>query len=395
MTLSLDRSEWQKVKFGDVVRNVNDNVKDPTGVGIKRVLGLEHLDPGELRVQRWGDVVPESTFTRRVRPGQTLFGKRRAYQRKTAYAEFEAVCSGDILVFESADAARLLPELLPFVAISDAFYAMALETSAGSLSPRTRWFDIARYEFDLPPLDQQRRIADLLWALEASATSLASLYGSLGKYCQAILDARAGDFRESVVATEKLLLEGPKNGLSLPAHDEESGFPTVTLSAIRSGEFVTDGNLKWVAVDRATVEPFLVQDGDFFVVRGNGNRDLVARGGVARKETIPDSCFYPDLLIRLRFDPAKIIPAFAAAQWNSAQSHRALLQVAKTTNGTYKINGKDVRNHKLWVPPREVQARIVSELDEAGMARDAVINEIRRLQELRAVLVNDAFGGNR
>lgn len=135
MTLSLDRSEWQRVKFGDVVRNVNDNVKDPAGIGIKRLLGLEHLDPGELRIQRWGDLAPESTFTRRVRPGQTLFGKRRAYQRKTAYAEFDAVCSGDILVFESADSSRLLPELLPFVAMSDAFYAMALETSAGSLSP--------------------------------------------------------------------------------------------------------------------------------------------------------------------------------------------------------------------------------------------------------------------
>lgn len=172
MTLNLDRSDWQKVEFGDVVRNVNDTVRGPAAAGIKRVLGLEHLEPGELHIQRWSDVSPESTFTRRVRPGQTLFGKRRAYQRKTAYAEFDAVCSGDILVFESADPTRLLPELLPFIAMTDAFYAMALETSAGSLSPRTRWSDIAKYEFALPALDQQRRIADLLWAVEKHMRSL-------------------------------------------------------------------------------------------------------------------------------------------------------------------------------------------------------------------------------
>lgn len=188
MTLSLDRSDWQKVKFGDVVRNVNDNVKDPAAAGIKRVLGLEHLEPGELRIQRWSDVSPESTFTRRVRPGQTLFGKRRAYQRKTAYAEFDAVCSGDILVFESADPTRLLPELLPFIAMTDAFYAMALETSAGSLSPRTRWSDIAKYEFELPPLDEQRRIAGLLWAVEKHMRSLVGVNSTSDLAVHAWLD---------------------------------------------------------------------------------------------------------------------------------------------------------------------------------------------------------------
>ena len=167
MSLNLDRSSWTRVKFGDVVRNVNDNTKNPGAAGIDRVIGLEHLDPGELRIQRWGDLSDETTFTRRVRAGQTLFGKRRAYQRKTAYADFDAVCSGDILIFESADSARLLPELLPFVAMTDGFYEKALETSAGSLSPRTRWADLAKYEFDLPPLDQQRRIAGLLWTVES------------------------------------------------------------------------------------------------------------------------------------------------------------------------------------------------------------------------------------
>ena len=166
MSLDLDRSTWRRVKFGDVVRNVNENVKDPEAAGIDRVIGLEHLDPCELRIDRWGDLTEETTFTRRVKPGQTLFGKRRAYQRKTAYAEFDAVCSGDILVFESADPAVLLPELLPFIAMTDGFYAKALETSAGSLSPRTRWSDLATYEFELPPLVDQRRIADLLWSIE-------------------------------------------------------------------------------------------------------------------------------------------------------------------------------------------------------------------------------------
>lgn len=173
MTLNVDRSQWQTVKFGDVVKSVNESVKDPAALGIERVIGLEHLEPGKLRIERWGEVTPETKFTRSAKPGQTLFGKRRSYQRKTAYAEFDAVCSGDILVFESANSTQLLPELLPFIAMTDAFYNKALETSAGSLSPRTRWSDLAKYEFDLPPIDQQRRIADLLWKLEEHREALA------------------------------------------------------------------------------------------------------------------------------------------------------------------------------------------------------------------------------
>lgn len=165
MNLDLDRSIWERVRLGDVVRNLNETVKDAESVGIDRVIALEHLDPGELQISRWGDVADGTTFTKRVRPGQTLFGKRRAYQRKAAYAEFEAIASGDILVFE-ANPNRMLPELLPFLVQSEPFFAHALNTSAGSLSPRTNWGALAKFEFDLPPLDEQQRIADLLWEAE-------------------------------------------------------------------------------------------------------------------------------------------------------------------------------------------------------------------------------------
>ena len=93
-----DRSEWKHVRFGDVVENINETERDPEEAGIDRFIGLEHLEPGSLHVREWGNVADGTTFTRRCRPGQVLFGKRRAYQRKVAVAEFDAVVSGDIYV---------------------------------------------------------------------------------------------------------------------------------------------------------------------------------------------------------------------------------------------------------------------------------------------------------
>ena len=159
-----DRSTWTRVRFGDVVMNCNETC-DPEAAGLERFVAMEHLEPGSLHVRSWGNVEDGTTFTRRCRPGQVLFGKRRAYQRKVAVAEFEAVVSGDIYVLAPKDD-RLLPELLPFLCLSERFFQHAVGTSAGSLSPRTNWSSLASFEFDLPPLDQQRRVAEILWAVD-------------------------------------------------------------------------------------------------------------------------------------------------------------------------------------------------------------------------------------
>ena len=165
----LKPQSWREVAFGDVVRNVDESIRDPQNSGLERYVGLEHIDPESLHIQRWGLISEGTSFTRRFRQGQVLFGKRRAYQRKVAIAEFDGLCSSDILVFEPKED-RLLPELLPFICQSDGFFEHALDTSAGSLSPRTKFKELARYEFPLPPLDEQRRIAEILWAADEVIT---------------------------------------------------------------------------------------------------------------------------------------------------------------------------------------------------------------------------------
>jgi type I restriction enzyme S subunit len=156
---------WTKVSFGDVVRLCTARSSDPEADGFERYIGLEHLDPGELRVRRWGDLADGVTFTNVFRSGQVLFGKRRAYQRKVAVADFSGVCSGDIYVLEPKNDS-LLPELLPFICQTDAFFEHAIDTSAGSLSPRTNWESLSDFEFALPPKEEQLRLVS---ALRASA----------------------------------------------------------------------------------------------------------------------------------------------------------------------------------------------------------------------------------
>ena len=242
MNLNLDKSAWKRVTFGDVVRNLNVTVKDPEAAGIDRVIAMEHLDPGELKISRWGTIEDGTTFTRRVKPGQTLFGKRRAYQRKSAYAEFDAITSGDILVFE-ADPTQLIPEFLPFLVQSDGFYDHALGTSAGSLSPRTNWRDLANYEFNLPPLDEQKRLADLLWAIEAHKLAHVAALNAIATMRSALVHARLQDaalppdalghlIRPETTITYGIVQAGP---------EVENGVPYIRVSDMTGGTLSVDG----------------------------------------------------------------------------------------------------------------------------------------------------------
>ena len=83
---------WQCVDFGELVDDVKESEREPIAAGLERYVGLEHLDPNELRITRWGDLGEDDvSFTKRFRAGQVLFGKRRAYQRKVAIAEFDGI----------------------------------------------------------------------------------------------------------------------------------------------------------------------------------------------------------------------------------------------------------------------------------------------------------------
>lgn len=191
----LDKSTWERVKFGDVARSLNASVRDPLAAGIERFVGLEHIEPNSLHLKSWGNVADGVTFTRTFKKGNILFGKRRAYQRKAAVADFDGLCSGDILVME-ANEKRILPALLPFLVHSDGFFDHAVRTSAGSLSPRTKFKDLAEYEFLLPPKDQQKQLSELLLEADNVTERYATLIQKLDQSNKVFVEKEL--YRENV-----------------------------------------------------------------------------------------------------------------------------------------------------------------------------------------------------
>lgn len=155
-----------RVKFGDIVKDVKVNV-DRMNNPYEYYVAGDHMDSEDLTIHRKGrfatdDVGP--AFVRIFKPGQILYGSRRTYLKKVAVADFSGICANTTFVFESKDHSIFDQRLLPFIMLSDSFTSWSISKSKGSTNPYVLFSDLADYEFDLPSLEEQKVLADKLWA---------------------------------------------------------------------------------------------------------------------------------------------------------------------------------------------------------------------------------------
>ncbi len=236
-----DKSTWDLVSFGDVAREPRESISNLEESQVKRFVGLEHISPKDIHIRSWGDVSDGTTFTRSFKKGQVLFGKRRAYQGKAALADFDGVCSGDILVLE-ANEEKMEPGLLPFLVHSEGFYNWAVSTSAGSLSPRTKFKDLSRYEFRLPPRLLQKQMVRILWAIDEAESGYIKFCESLKSMKKALFQFFTREAEPKKRLGECLILSKKKSAYP---HEEKY---YLGLENIDSGAYVTNRSIDAKAV---------------------------------------------------------------------------------------------------------------------------------------------------
>ena len=368
---------WRRVKFGEVVQLNKDRCANPAEEGIDRYVGLEHVDPEDLRIRRWGLVAEGTTFTNLFKPGQVLFGKRRAYQRKVAVADFEGVCSGDIYVFESKDAGVLLPDLLPFICQTDGFFDHAVGTSAGSLSPRTNWTQLAQYEFALPPLDEQRRLVNaLLTASEVSesyevtlnaaeillAVTRESLFSNLNSKC-----LRLGDVLVRIEAGKSVV------GYNETPQGDAKG--VLKVSAVGAQGFRPE-EVKALVDDRNFLPQYQVRAGDLLISRAN-TYELV--GLVCLVERDYNNYMLSDKTLRMVPKPE-----YSTQLLNEAlktQAVRAQIRSLATGTGAAMKNISQQKIESLIIrlpSEKQEQELVLQQLGQLQKAIDAIRSRAKR-----------------
>lgn len=378
----------QTFRFDQMAKQINDRIDNPAESGVERYVGLEHLDADSLRIRRWGEITDVESTKLRFQPGDIIFGKRRVYQRKLAVADFEGICSAHAMVLR-ARSDVVLPEFLPFFMQSDHFMERALQISVGSLSPTINWKTLAAEEFALPPIEVQQRV---LPALNAASKALGKLSDANERH-QLIGRRIMEGFqfqKMPFVCVGDLLSEPLMRGWSVQCNDLQRGRATLPAGCIYTGIVDTRSNLKYAELDEDTFEKYRLCYQDVLLLRGNGNRALVGRAGVVCD--LAPECFFPDLLVRLRFDRKRLAPELAALLLDCVPVHAGLAQKAKSTNGIWKIGFQDIREHRIPLPDRLLQDQMLALAMRWREAGELLRNRLGAARSVIDAIETDVFG---
>lgn len=374
---------WKMVTFGDVVENVVARA-NPADVRTDIYVGLEHLEPGTLHLRRWGhpsDVTGEKLFFKK---GDVIFGRRRAYQRKLAVADCDGICSAHAMVVR-AKPDMILPEFLPFFLQSDMFMERAIEISVGSLSPTINWKTMRIQEFSLPPLDEQKRIAEILWAADEAVEA----YQKSLEQFQAISRIEFENILDSLdcpkVYLPEILLHSPDSGCSMPPASHETGHWVLSLASLSANGYVK-GFLKPVEKNAKILGAMLTK-GDLLLSRSN-TAEMVGFAGIFDEKR--NDVSFPDTMIRLPVNRDKALPKYLEMLLLSKRGRMHMMKTASgTSNSMKKINRKTLAEFQLPLPELSMQYEILSRCGSHKVLADKISNHVSQLKRLLYIICKE------
>ena len=186
------------MKLSDIVDRINGNV-DRFTTDLEYYIGGEHIDSCELEITRGGNLKENLgklgfKFHFAFQDRDVIFMARNPHLRKAGMVMFSGLCSDASYILRSKDENIITQEFLAVQLQSDHFWDYCERTKVGSVNFANNWTSIANYEFDLPSIDKQKKIAKKVWA----AYNLKKSYRKLLSATQEMVKSRFVEMFSSV-----------------------------------------------------------------------------------------------------------------------------------------------------------------------------------------------------
>lgn len=375
---------WRMVKFGDVVRQCKESVDRDNNPFESYVEG-GHMDSEDIHIRRWGvfgDDYVGPAFHRIFRKGQVLYGSRRTYLKKVALAEFDGITANTTYVCETKNPEVFIQELLPFLMLSDSFTEHSVRESKGSTNPYINWIDIVKYEFPLPPLEEQRRIVEILWAADDSVEKWLSCYEET---MIALSVARSQIFQQRGSRVERVPLKkiGRWISGSTPSRDRkdfwDGDFPWVSPKDMKN-DIICD------SVEKITASAL-----NAGVSRIPTNSILIVVRGMILAHTFPVGITSREVVINQ--DMKGIIPnkdflPLFIFHWFKSNTERILRLTEESTHGTKRLATDSLHDMKIIKLPLEEQQRAIDIFEALRIKSLEIAQHIESTRRMQQHLVN-------
>jgi len=169
--MSTMKHNWQKIELNEIL-SISSKKFNPIGNNEnKKCVELEHLSQETGKLLGYTNSSEQQSIKNSFEEGQILFGKLRPYLKKFWKAEFEGVCSSEIWVMSGK---KVKNDFLFYLVQTEKFNQIA-NVSSGSKMPRADWNYMSEIPFDIPPLKEQEKIAEILTTWDESITKQTEL----------------------------------------------------------------------------------------------------------------------------------------------------------------------------------------------------------------------------
>lgn len=349
-------------------------------------VGLEHLVPESITLNQW-NVNANNTFTKKFCKGHVLFGRRRAYLKKAAVAPIDGICSGDITVI-AAKADQIWTRLLPFIIQNDYFFDYAVGESAGSLSPRVKWQRLKEFQFNLPSMERQREVADILWAMNDTLESYKVLLAKTDEMVKSQFIEMFGTPSINVKGYEiSTLKEIAKGSLSYGSTAAAVDYDGLTRY-VRITDITDDGRLNDDIKSAAkTEDKYILADGDILFARTGATVGKTAR---YREEF--GRAIYAGFLIRLIPNTDIVMPDYVF-YFTKSDYYADFVKGTQRVVAQPNINAQEYGDLQILVPPLSEQEKFVEFVNQSDKSKFALQQSIDSLQKLMKATINQEFMG--
>ena len=227
----------------------------------------------------------------------------------------------------------------------------------GTTIPHFTGQDLHRYEIPLPPLSEQKRIADILDKADAIRRKRqAAIDGLLqipGSAFHAMFGTPAHNTKGWKIGTIRDLVEDVKYGSSSKAC-AVGKYPMLRMNNITYEGTWNLSDLKYIDLDEKDLPKYLARKGDILFNRTN-SKELVGKTAVFQ-EDIPMA--FAGYLVRARTNKLAH-PDYISGYLNSPHGKATLRHMCKNIVGMANINAQSFQDILIPHPPIEAQLEYV------------------------------------
>ena len=371
-----------KYRFDQIAFNSTAK-KVPTEADKEHYIGLEHIDSECLDITRWGSDVAPIGEKLIMKKGDVLFGKRRAYQRKLAIAPFDGIFSAHGMVLRPNEEV-VDKDFFPFFLSSDAFMERAVQISVGGLSPTINWKDLREQEFSLPPLAEQKVLADKLWAAYRLKESYKKLLAATEEMVKSQFIEMFGNqntndrnWGVSMVKEEFLLTMG-----KTPARNNSNYWQSGTNKWISVSDMAKYGRFTGDTEDKIT-DQAVSESGIKIVPKGTVIMSF--KLSIGRTAITSEDIYTNEAIMAFRnVDESKFNVTFL----QFLIAHKNWLLDAKQAVKGQTLNKESIGNAKIIVPPIKLQNQFADIYNQADKSEFELRKSIDAIDAVIKSLIN-------